>query len=183
MKPSQVSATRFTLCANVFQEVHRKIEATCTTDFEVTMTARALGTASTSREAADLEAKRRTYKRGRFAPTGSTRVKRTARKINRRRPRYVRGSLGKTMRVGRVGPGGEYAGVHVGAKLRTRRRGEYYGGVSASRKIATPYSAYQATQPQIPEMRTDWHTSRPGAPLGSITRPVVSWPSVRGNGS
>ena len=106
------------------------------------MTARALGTASTSREAADLEAKRRTYKRGRFAPTGSTRVKRTARKINRRRPRYVRGSLGKTMRVGRVGPGGEYAGVHVGAKLRTRRRGEYYGGVSAGRKIATPYSAY-----------------------------------------
>jgi hypothetical protein len=54
----------------------------------------------------------------------------------------VRGSLGKTVRVGRVGPGGEYAGVHVGAKLRTRRRGEYFVGVSADRKIATPFSSY-----------------------------------------
>jgi hypothetical protein len=90
-------------------------------------------------------AKRRTYKRdrrGRFAPTGATRIKRVGRKINRRRPRYVRGSLGKTLRVGRVGPGGEYAGVHVGAKLRARRRGEYYVGVSAGRKIATPFSSY-----------------------------------------
>jgi hypothetical protein len=88
-------------------------------------------------------AKRRTYKRdrrGRFASTGSFGVNRIGRKINRRRPRYVRGSLGKTLRVGRVGPGGEYAGVHVGAKLRTRRRGEYYVGVSAGRKIATPFS-------------------------------------------
>ena len=51
-------------------------------------------------------AKRRTYKRdrrGRFASTGSTRVKRVGRKINRRRPRYVRGSFGKTVRLGRVG--------------------------------------------------------------------------------
>lgn len=90
-------------------------------------------------------AKRRTYKRdrrGRFASTGSTRAMRVRRKINSRRPRYVRGSLGKTVRVGRVGPGGEYAGVHVGAKLRTRRRGEYYVGVSAGRKIATPFSTY-----------------------------------------
>ena len=79
---------------------------------------------------------RRTYKRdrkGRFAPTGSSRVKRARRKINRRRPRYVRGSLGKTVRVGRVGPGGEYAGVHVGAKLRTRKRAEYCVGVSAGK--------------------------------------------------
>ena len=54
-------------------------------------------------------AKRRTYKRdrrGRFASTGSTRVKRVGRKINRRRPRYVRGSYGKTVRLGRVGRGG-----------------------------------------------------------------------------
>jgi hypothetical protein len=90
-------------------------------------------------------AKRRTYKRdrrGRFASTGSTRVKRITRKVNRRRPRYVRGSLGKTLRVGRVGPGGEYAGVHVGAKLRTKHRGEYYVGVSAGRRIATPFSSY-----------------------------------------
>ena len=90
-------------------------------------------------------AKRRTYKRdkrGRFASTGSSRVKRITRKVDRRRPRYVRGSLGKTLRVGRVGPGGEYAGVHVGAKLRTKRRGEYYVGVSAGRKIATPFSPY-----------------------------------------
>lgn len=90
-------------------------------------------------------AKRRTYKRDRpcrFAPTDGTRVKGIRRKINRRRPRYVRGSLGKTVRVGRVGPGGEYAGVHVGAKLRTKGRGEYYVGVSAGRKIATPFSSY-----------------------------------------
>jgi hypothetical protein len=87
-------------------------------------------------------AKRRTYKRdrkGRFAPTGSSSVKRTARKIKSRRPRYVRGSVGKAVRVGRVGPGGEYAGVHVGAKVRTRKRAEFYVGVSAGRKIATPY--------------------------------------------
>lgn len=78
-------------------------------------------------------------KRGRFASTGTSQVKRASRKINRRRPRYIRGSLGQTVRVGRVGPGREYAGVHVGAKLRTKRRGEYYVGVSAGRKIATPY--------------------------------------------
>jgi hypothetical protein len=88
-------------------------------------------------------AKRRTYKRdkrGRFAPTGSTRVRRIARKVNRRRPHYVRGSLGKTVRIGRVGPGGEYTGVHVGAQLRSRkRRAEYYVGVSAGRKIPSVY--------------------------------------------
>jgi hypothetical protein len=67
-------------------------------------------------------AKRRSYKRdrrGRFAPTRSSRVKNVGRKIHRRRPRYVGGSLGKTVRVGRVGPGGEYAGIHVGAQLRS----------------------------------------------------------------
>lgn len=51
----------------------------------------------------------------------------------------MRGSVGKAVRVGRIGPGGEYAGVHVGARLRTRKRAEYYVGVSAGRKIATPY--------------------------------------------
>ena len=93
-----------------------------------------------------MAAKRRVYKRdkrGRFAPTGSTRVRRIARKVNRRRPRYVRGSLGKTVRIGRVGPGAEYAGIHVGAQLRShKRRAEYYVGVSAGRRIATPYSPY-----------------------------------------
>jgi hypothetical protein len=87
-------------------------------------------------------AKRRTYKRdrrGRFASTGGSRARRIGRKVSQRRPRYVRGSLGNTLRVGRVGPGGEYAGVHLGAKLRTKRRGEYYVGVSAGRRIATPY--------------------------------------------
>jgi hypothetical protein len=88
-------------------------------------------------------AKRRAYKRekrGRFAPTGSTRVKRVGSKINRRRPRYVRGSLGKTVRLRRVGPGGEYAGIHVGAQLRScKRRTDYYVGLSAGRRIATPY--------------------------------------------
>ena len=92
-----------------------------------------------------MAARRRVYnrdKRGRFGPTGSTRVRRIARKVNRRRAHYVRGSLGKTVRVGRVGARGEYAGVHVGAKLCTKRRGEYYLGVSAGRRIATPFSAY-----------------------------------------
>jgi hypothetical protein len=88
-------------------------------------------------------AAKRTYKRdkrGRFASSGTTRVKRAGRKINRRRPRYVRGSVGKAVRVGRVGPGGEYAGIHAGVKLRSRKRGaEYYVGVSAGRRIPTPY--------------------------------------------
>ncbi len=90
-------------------------------------------------------ASRRTYKRdrrGRFASTGSSRARRIGRKIRRHRPRYIRGSLGQTVRVGRVGPSGEYAGIHVGAKLRTKRRGEYYVGVSAGRKIATPFAPY-----------------------------------------
>jgi hypothetical protein len=90
-----------------------------------------------------LMAKRRIYKRdrrGRFASTGRSGVKRVGKKFNRNRPRYIRGSAGKTVRIGRVGPGGEYAGVHVGAKLRTKRRGaEYYVGVSAGRRISTPY--------------------------------------------
>jgi hypothetical protein len=88
-------------------------------------------------------AAKRTYKRdrrGRFASTGTTRVKRAGRSINRRRPRYIRGSAGKAVRVGRVGPGGEYAGIHAGVKLHSRkRRAEYYVGVSAGRRIPTPY--------------------------------------------
>lgn len=59
-------------------------------------------------------AKRRTYKRdrrGRFASTGTSRARRIGRKIRRHRPRYIRGSVGQTVRVGRVGPGGEYAGA------------------------------------------------------------------------
>ena len=88
-------------------------------------------------------AAKRTYKRdrrGRFASSGTTRIRRAGRKISRRRPRYVRGSVGNTVRVGRVGPGGEYAGIHAGVKLRSpKRRAEYYVGVSAGRRIATPY--------------------------------------------
>lgn len=58
-------------------------------------------------------------------------------KINRRAD-HVRGSVGKTVRVGQVGPGGEYAGIHVGAQLRTRkRRTEYYVGVSAGKRISS----------------------------------------------
>jgi hypothetical protein len=56
-------------------------------------------------------------RRGRFASTGSSRVKRVGKKLNRKRPRYIRGSAAKNVRVGRVGPGGEYAGVHAGVKL------------------------------------------------------------------
>lgn len=88
-------------------------------------------------------AKRRTYKRdrkGRFAPTGSSRAKRVGKKINRRRPRYVRGSVGTTVKLGRVGPGREYYGFSAGAKLRTRkRRAEYYVGMTAGRRIASAY--------------------------------------------
>jgi hypothetical protein len=89
-----------------------------------------------------LMVKRRIYKRdrrGRFASAGSSSARRISSKIKRRRPRYVRGSLGNTLRVGRIGPSGEYVGVHVGAKLRAKRSGEYYVGVSAGRRIATPY--------------------------------------------
>lgn len=141
-----VSPTRFALWDTGFQEKHPRMEVTDRTDFEV-KDDRTQHSARGHLQWRQLTAmaKRRTYKRdgrGRFASTGSTRVKRIGRKINRRRPRYVRGSLGKTVRVGRVGPGGEYAGVHVGAKLRTRRRGEYYVGVSAGRRIATAFSAY-----------------------------------------
>jgi hypothetical protein len=80
-------------------------------------------------------------RRGRFASTGSSRVQRVGRKLNRKRPRYIRGSAAKAVRVGRVGPGGEYAGIHVGARLRGRKRGEYYVGVSAGKRIAShsPY--------------------------------------------
>lgn len=89
--------------------------------------------------------KRRSYKRdrrGRFASAGGSRVKRVRRKFNSRRPRYVRGSAGSTVRVGRVGPGGGYAGIHVGARLRgLKGGGEYYVGVSAGKRIAShsPY--------------------------------------------
>jgi hypothetical protein len=47
---------------------------------------------------------------------------RVGRTINRRCPRYVRGSLGKSVRLGRVGPGGEDAGIHVGAQLLSLKR-------------------------------------------------------------
>jgi len=53
-------------------------------------------------------------------------------------PRDRRGSLGKTVRLGRAGPGDEYAEIHVGAQLRSRkRRREYYVAVSAGRRIAS----------------------------------------------
>lgn len=84
-------------------------------------------------------AKRRIYKRdrkGRFASTGSSRANRATRKLKKRRPRYVRGSVASTVRLDRVGPGREYYGISAGAKLRTRKRAEYYVGVSAGRKIS-----------------------------------------------
>lgn len=89
-------------------------------------------------------AKRR-YKRdrrGRFTANGSSHAKRVSKKLNRKRPRYIRGSAAKTVRVGRVGPGGEYTGIHVGARLHGRQSGgEYYIGVSAGKRIAShsPY--------------------------------------------
>jgi hypothetical protein len=44
------------------------------------------------------------------------------------------------VRVGRVGPGGQYAGVHAGIQLRSRKHGaEYYVGVSGGKRIAAHY--------------------------------------------
>jgi hypothetical protein len=81
-------------------------------------------------------------RRSRFTSSGSSHAKRVGKKLNRKRPRYVRGSAGKTVRLGRVGPGGEYAGIHIGARLRGRKRGgDYYVGISAGKRIAShsPY--------------------------------------------
>ncbi len=81
-------------------------------------------------------AKRRTYKRnrkGQFASTASrsTRVKRSL------PTRVVRGSVRQNVRVGRVGPGGQYAGFRAGVELKPRKgKGRYYVGVTAGRKIA-----------------------------------------------
>jgi hypothetical protein len=69
-------------------------------------------------------------KRGRFASTASrsTRVKRAV------PSRVVKGT--RKVRVGRVGPGGEYAGVRLGLELKPRHgRARYYVGASAGRKI------------------------------------------------
>ena len=86
---------------------------------------------------------KRNYKRdrrGRFASTGSSKARRTVRKVNRRRPRYVRGSAGKTVRLGRVGPGQEYAGFSAGVQLRGRKHGaQYYVGVSAGKRMTSLY--------------------------------------------
>lgn len=68
-------------------------------------------------------------KRGRFASSvsRSTKVKRAV-------PTKV---VSRKVRVGRVGPGGEYAGFRAGVELKPRKgRARYYVGVSAGRKIA-----------------------------------------------
>jgi hypothetical protein len=107
-------------------------------------------------------AKRRTYKRdkrGRFARTNTARIKHTGRKIasaSRRAQRVSRHPAAQLARssvtythpethtrvgkhglvgVGRVGPGGAYAGFRAGAVYGTRKRSEYYVGVSASKRI------------------------------------------------
>lgn len=77
-------------------------------------------------------AKRRNIKRdrrGRFAPTGSrsSRVKRAV-------PTKV---VSRKVSAGRVGPGGEYAGVRAGVELKPKRgRSRYYVGVSAGRRVS-----------------------------------------------
>lgn len=81
-------------------------------------------------------AKRRTYKRnrkGQFASAASrsTQVKRSL------PTRVVRGSVRHNVRVGRVGPGGQYAGFRAGVELKPRKgKARYYVGVTAGRKIA-----------------------------------------------
>lgn len=77
----------------------------------------------------------RSYKRdsrGRFASKSS----RSAR-VKRKLPtRVVGGSVRRNVRVGRVGPGGQYAGVKAGVELKPRKgSARYYVGVSAGRKI------------------------------------------------
>jgi hypothetical protein len=44
-------------------------------------------------------------------PKGAPQSRPDGRKINPRRPRYLHGSLGKTVCLDGVGPGGEYAGT------------------------------------------------------------------------
>lgn len=79
---------------------------------------------------------RRTYKRnsrGQFASTASrsTRVKRAL------PTKVVRGSARQSVKVGRIGPGGQYAGIKAGVELKPRKgNARYYVGVTAGRKIA-----------------------------------------------
>lgn len=69
-------------------------------------------------------------KRGRFAKTAS----RSTRAKNAVPSLVVAGS--RRVRVGRVGPGGEYAGIRAGIELKPRKgRARYYVGVSAGRKV------------------------------------------------
>ena len=80
----------------------------------------------------------RSYKRdakGRFASKSS----RSAR-VKRSLPtRVVAGSARRNVRVGRVGPGGQYAGIKAGVELKPRKgsSARYFVGVSAGRKIGT----------------------------------------------
>lgn len=80
----------------------------------------------------------RNYRRnakGQFASKSS----RSAR-VKRSLPtRVVAGSARRNVRVGRVGPGGQYAGIKAGVELKPRKgsSARYYVGVSAGRKIGT----------------------------------------------
>jgi len=81
-------------------------------------------------------AKRRNYKRdrkGRFASTASR-----AARVKRSLPtRVVRGSARQHVRVGRVGPGGQYAVFRAGVELKPRKgSARYYVGVSAGRRVS-----------------------------------------------
>lgn len=68
--------------------------------------------------------------KGRFAASRSTKAKRAV-------PRYRRGSIGRNVRLGQVGPGGTYTGVKVGAEFKPKRgRVRVYAGVSAGVRIA-----------------------------------------------
>lgn len=77
-------------------------------------------------------AKRRSYKRnrkGQFASTASR-----AARVKRATPTKV---VSRKVKVGRVGPGGEYVGVRAGVELKPKGgRSRYYVGVSAGRKVS-----------------------------------------------
>jgi excisionase family DNA binding protein len=59
----------------------------------------------------------------------------------------MRGPVGKTVRVGRIGPGGEYAGVHIGAKRTTRVQPPRRAAVSLKELSMSRYPSIPPTPP------------------------------------
>jgi hypothetical protein len=62
-------------------------------------------------------------------------------------PIVMRGPVGKTVRVGGIGPGGEYAGVHIGAKRTTRVQPPRRAAVSLKELSMSRYPSIPPTPP------------------------------------